>query len=507
MSDFVFDYPPSIELLQWLAKLSLRQTDVLPMAIRLWVILRSLYGNSDDPVYLEGLNNCFGYSEWRDLFFLDIDSHHQRDRVALLHNPNCPCSKTITDWLFDPETGIPQHQWQEDFTQHYSPSAAEMDRALNPTNWLYDPNRGCTEAQWRQALQQRYQLSEGELKTLTRVVQHPERERHRNRPFAVSRKTLKKDLKTLVSLGWLSAEGYRYRKVAEFPPVAISNQTVVLAPFDFGVAGQFIQSDLADFVDKFASPINGVRRFFLQVEYIIPGQLYSHIEQLQNQLKRLWSQTPVPPVRLVYRSAKLYQDEVERVVYPVCICYFQRAPYLFAYGQTPSDESQLNWYDYRLDRIQGLQLLSWDAPDIPPPLRSWEKKPIPPEKISEWMSEALGFEFYKPKESMLLRFDRYFYANYIAGTERDTLFEKLSHRQALSTARTAALSSGNRRMLEAILQSRSPQDIYCRVHYRAGDNNAIMRLRAWGQNVEVLLPWDLRQRMRSDLVESSRWYQ
>lgn len=81
MSDFVFDYPPSVELLQWLAELSLRQTDVLPMAIRLWVILRSLYGNSDDPVYLEGLNKCFGYSEWRDLFFRDIDSHHQRDRA------------------------------------------------------------------------------------------------------------------------------------------------------------------------------------------------------------------------------------------------------------------------------------------------------------------------------------------------------------------------------------------------------------------------------------------
>jgi CRISPR-associated protein (TIGR03985 family) len=477
------------------------------MAIRLWVMLRSLYGNGDDPIYLNGLGERFGYADWRDRFFLEINPHHQGDRIAVVHHSQCPCHQTIADWLFDPETGIVESRWRADFVRHYSLSHAEMERVLNPVDWVYAPTEGLSEAQWRRSLQQRYQLSKSELHTLARTVEYPERERHKNRPFAVSRKTLKKDLKTLVSLGWLRAENYQYRKVQEFPPLAISNSYILPSLSDFSVMGQFLQGDLADFVEKFGLPINGVHRFFLHVEYIIPGQLYNRVEQLQNQLKRIWSEVPVPPIRLSYRSSKLYQDEVKCLVYPVCIWYFQRAPYLFAYGQIPSDETQIGWYDYRLDRIENLQQLSWDSSEILSPLRSWEKTPIPPEKISEWMSEALGFEFYQSAESMVLRFDRYFYNNYIAGTERDSLFQKLSHQQTLSLVRKASLSLEEKREIESAVQSRLSQDAYRRVNYRTGDNNVIMRLRAWGQNVEVILPWDLRQRMRTDLAASWKWYQ
>ncbi|MDY6785556.1 MAG: TIGR03985 family CRISPR-associated protein [Cyanobacteriota bacterium] len=503
----LFDRPPSIELLQWLAKNSLRQTDILPMAIRLWVMLRSLYGSSDDPVYLHSLGEQFGYADWRNCFFLEVKSHHRGDRIATPHHSQCPCYKTIVHWLFHPSTGMTESRWRADFARHYSPSLAEMERVLNPVDWVYNPAEGLSETQWRCSLQQRYQLSQTELNTLARAVEYPERERHKNRPFAVSRKTLKKDFKTLVSSGWLTADNYQYCKVREFPSLPISNSHRVHSFSDFSITGQFLQSDLADFVQKFAPPINGVHRFFLHVEYIISGQLYNRVEELQNQLKRIWSEIPVPPIRLTYRSSKLYQDEVKCLVWPACIWYLQRAPYLFAYGQIPGDETQIGWYDYRLDRIEDLQQLSWDSPDIPLPLRSWEKTPVPPEKISQWMSEALGFEFYKPPELMLLRFDRYFYSNYIAETQRDALFQKLTHQQALSLAKKAPLTFEKRRKLQLILQSRSPQDAYRRVNYRTGDNNVIMRLRAWGQNVEVLLPWDLRQRMRTDLAASWRWYE
>nr|WP_272819155.1 hypothetical protein [Scytonema hofmannii] len=43
---------------------------------------------------------------------------------------------------------------------------------------------------------------------------------------------------------------------------------------------------------------------------------------------------------MTYQSVKLYQKTVNCIVYPVCIYYYQRAPYLFAYGQVPKREKE-----------------------------------------------------------------------------------------------------------------------------------------------------------------------
>ncbi|RMG05700.1 MAG: TIGR03985 family CRISPR-associated protein [Cyanobacteria bacterium J055] len=51
-----------------------------------------------------------------------------------------------------------------------------------------------------------------------------------------------------------------------------------------------------------------------------------------------------------------------------------------------------------------------------------------------------------------------------------------------------------------------PSDSYYLIKYRIGDNNVIMRLRAWGANVEVLFPSDLRDKMRSDLEKLWKRY-
>lgn len=58
-----FTYPPTVGFLQILALGSLKQN--LPKAIRLWVILRSLYGNDSDEVKLN-LGEHFTYEEWRN---------------------------------------------------------------------------------------------------------------------------------------------------------------------------------------------------------------------------------------------------------------------------------------------------------------------------------------------------------------------------------------------------------------------------------------------------------
>lgn len=64
MSLSIFSDPPSVELLQWLARGSLKQN--LSRAVRLWVWLRKLYG--DESERLE-LGDSFTYSQWRDAFF------------------------------------------------------------------------------------------------------------------------------------------------------------------------------------------------------------------------------------------------------------------------------------------------------------------------------------------------------------------------------------------------------------------------------------------------------
>jgi hypothetical protein len=115
--------------------------------------------------------------------------------------------------------------------------------------------------------------------------------------------------------------------------------------------------------------------------------------------------------------------------------------------------------------------------------------PPTPDDIKEKMSLVWGFDIYKPQELLLLRFDQYFYGNYIQGTERDEMFKKISRQQVEKFVRayTATASPEQKKLLLAV-QSRSENDVYCKVDYRVNDNNIVMRLRAWGPNVEVILP-------------------
>jgi CRISPR-associated protein (TIGR03985 family) len=52
-----------------------------------------------------------------------------------------------------------------------------------------------------------------------------------------------------------------------------------------------------------------------------------------------------------------------------------------------------------------------------------------------------------------------------------------------------------------------PDDAYYKLNYRVDDNDVIMRLRAWGANVEVLFPQNLRDRIIKDISETYSIYQ
>jgi len=488
----VFNYPPSIEVLKLLTPGSLKQN--LSKAVRLWVILRSLYGDDIDELKLE-LKEEFTFIQWRNLFFVDGERQHSRDQVPILHAKECHCATKLIDWLFASSLSISKSKWCQSFPKYYSIQPDELENLLLTGTM----NSSAQNAQKSRRFSKT--LLDGRL-------------------FSVTSRNLKEyDFESLVALGWLEKVTHQrtedkgeYLKVNNFPEFFLNRLQETQVTTD-----QFTNEELSAFNNSLSQPINGIQRFFIHAEYIVHPQLYEQVELLQKQLKNIWAQDKVPLLKLTYESAKLYQDTVDCIVYPVCIYYYQRAPYLFAYGQIPKKNNansweEINWYDYRLDRIIKFEQLQQevDYTDIPKYFLSkcQGKYPPSPDDIKNEMSDAWGFDIYKPQELLVLRFNQYFYSYYIAGTERDEMFKKISCQQVEKLIKSYTTTElARQKYLLSTVQSRGEKDIYCQVYYRVNDNNIVMRLRAWGPNVEVILPWDLRQRMATDIEATYKLYQ
>ncbi|MFN6559458.1 MAG: TIGR03985 family CRISPR-associated protein [Nostoc sp. ChiSLP01] len=463
MSELVFQDAPQVELLQWLARGSLKQK--LLRTIRLWVWLRSLYGSEGASLYGDrqerlALDDSFTYAEWRDAFF--SSTHTKGEEVPSLHDPDCPCAKTIEQWLFNEKTGIVARQWQESLIAHTGITKSKLNDEI---------------------LKQRL--------------------------FGVTRRSLQGDLETLANLGWLVYKNEKYYRVSEFPerPVTPKDEAnpSKLSAYELN----FLHEDLVGFAQNHFQKINEVQRFFLKVDYVIPRSTLDAVEDLQYQLRELWTKTPVPPVQITYKSAKV-GTKVDCIVYPVCIYYIQRAVYLCAYGESPDKQTQ--WYNFRLDRIQNMISLNWDNSELPLNLRQhYQRHTLPnPDYIALEMSKAWGFDFYLPSQLMLLRFDRDFGDRYVKGTERHETFEEISYQQAQKLIKQKIKQPEQQTLLK-ILDNRSSQDAYYQVFIRYQDekyrdNNVIMRLRAWRPKCEVLFPYELRQSIAADVAKEFQLY-
>jgi CRISPR-associated protein (TIGR03985 family) len=465
----MFDLPPSVEVLTALARGSLRQD--LPRAVRSWVILQSVYGAIE-----LGLATQFTYNQWRDRFFTQVEIHHPRDRVPMLHEPTCRCAVSLKDWLFDAEMGVEEQAWSEAFLQLYQLSPLELKQLLET---------GFSGNQETKSITGRKRLPEGRL-------------------FAVTGKQLQNDFADLAKAGWLTAgKANLYTKVTQFPTAISMTPKVDVRDY----VGSAIATDAADLFEHLGRPIRGIQRLFLDLEYIVPGQLSEQVAIFQQQLKQVWQQHPVLPIAITYRSARRYGEVNPYVCYPVCVRYFQRAPYLYAYGENPYSEDRLDWYDFRLDRIEALQILDWQDQQVSEALRdrALHQAPPNPEQVQQLLSEVWGFDIYRPSELLLIRFNPYFHAHYIANTERETLLAAVKPGVAERIVRAADLLPMQQASLLKIVQEK-PKDVYCRVSYRDGDRNVVMRLRAWGANVEVLLPWSLRSQMARDAQDVWKLY-
>jgi CRISPR-associated protein (TIGR03985 family) len=438
--------PPDAELLHWLVRGgSLRQN--LLKAIRLWVWLQSLYGNESDCLCL---TEPFSYKNWRDAFF--TATHPKSENVPGLHDPTCACSKTAAEWLFTAKTGVSEAEWRAMVQQHSAIADAALDDVLQ------------------------------------------------SRLFAVTRRSLASDMEALYELGWLQLAQGGYYRVSEFPSRPgnrLLNLTESgLGGYDLG----FLNTHLETIAQQLSQPIAEEQRFFLEVDYII-AQTQRRVENWLDDLKSIWQETSVPPIHLRYSSAKY--GTMQCVVYPVCIYYVQRAIYLCAFGETPSKEGE--WYNYRLDKIQKMVRCQWNDSTLPLVLQQRRGTLPSPNFIRREMERAWGFDFYLKPRLMLLRFKREFHDRYIQGTFRHKTFQKVSYEQAKQMIQDVSVSSHS--TLRQIIQVRSPDDAYYTVRYRDGDTNVGLRLRSWRPKVEVLLPWNLRQKMLEEIQAEWQLYQ
>lgn len=445
MSHQYFSDLPNVELLQWLARGSLKQN--LPRAIRLWAWLRCLYGEEGSQIKL---SDTFTFAEWREAFF--TATHPQNDSLPELHDPQCRCAQSAAEWLFSEATGLQRKDWMKSLKQHDS-------------------------------------LPENIADILA------------SRLFGVTRRSLYDDLQILDKLGWVKRQGNQYRLVDEFP----SRPQDRISETDSAI----LQPDLAAIATNLSRRINGWQRFFLQVDYVVPSEATDQVDEWQARLGSLWEKMPIPPVQLTFYSAKLNQV-LQAVVYPVCIYYVQRAPYLCAWGETPLGlPEKMDWCNYRLDRIQDLKSLKWEDRQVPPSLyQAYQKSQLPtPDYIQEQMAAAWGFDFYKPAALLLLRFDRWFDEGYIQGTVRHDTFKPVTYAQAQQLIHQQSTDVAQRQKLLSILASRSPNDAYYTAMYREGDPNVMIRLRAWRPKMEVFLPGQLREQIADEVRREMQLYQ
>jgi CRISPR-associated protein (TIGR03985 family) len=197
------------------------------------------------------------------------------------------------------------------------------------------------------------------------------------------------------------------------------------------------------------------------VDYVVPHQKLDRVDDWQAALSALWQQTPIPPVRLQYQAAGATHPET-LIAYHVCIYYFRRGPYLCGFGQVlPASGTELDWRNYRLDRILHLQPLDWQDQTIPALLhRQHITQTLPtPEDIALRMEEAWGFDYYQPIQQLLLRFDPLWNERYIRDTLRHSTFKRVPYAEAVSLIRQQLRGKPQQILLD-VLQRRSPQDAY-----------------------------------------------
>lgn len=471
-----FLYPPSPPILQWLSAGQLANR--LQRTVRLWVLLHRFYGL--EPTWTIDTPSSFSYSQLRDRLY---SSHHPaaenltaQELTASCSDPGCICHQTMQAWLFTPTTQQTEGQW-----------LPEISRLT-----------GLSEANLKQQLTQC--------------------------PFATVHRSIRDDLKQLVNQGWLRSSNWGQYQC--LPPSQLPNPPVELRSLpNFEQLSPlqtwellrtlesiaFIQPHLHPLIESLwqqvaqqSQPTHSLKeeptqRIFLQLDYILPDEIRDRVDDYQDRIEQLWRTRDGGVIQFDYWLAQP-EKQVQVTVYPVCLHYVRRAKYLSAWGQDP--QGQMGWHNYRLDRIVSPQLkvLAWGDPTVPKPLKDrWHRGQLPtPAEVQAELEQAWGFNFYYPKERLILRFPPAFARWYVDNTLRHPTFHAISYRKLPTLVKQDFPDPQERQQVLQLLRDRPSQDAYYVAWVRSGDINVTMRLRDWRPNGEVIAPIGLRQRMAQE---------
>ena len=477
----MFQLSPTPQVLHWLAKG--RLADRWARAIRLWVLLDRLYGDSH---WATQLPQPFRYADVRDRLFSSTHGRSETDSAPALSAacmPSCICQQSL----------------------HIILSRAPL------------PDSSLTA--WQQQCTDLTDLSFTQVQSLLEQF-----------PFATVHRSIRDDLNYLATTGWLISEGqgrFRPVKSQQWPRLV---QPSSLSPNSLSVAQTwevisalepiaFVKPNLEVTIqtlwEQLVTPSNQTRQFsltepekrlFIHLDYILSETMQEHVDTLQEQIEQLW-QDGGGVVQFRY-SRKIGKAKTI-TAYPVCLHYSRRAKYLSAVGQDP--EGVFGWHNYRLDRIESpkLKTLPWSAAQIPQALKDMHiAKCLPTSVVVEdALKEAWGFNFYLPHKLLIMRFPAQFAQRYVYQTDRHNSFQPVTYRQLTTVIEREIIEPEEKEKVLHILSQRNPKDAYYRAWIRLGDINIVMRLRDWRPNGEVIAPLVLRQKMYQEAQMEISHYQ
>ena len=152
----MFTYPPTAEILNWLAKGRLADRQL--RAVRLWYLLHQLYGKAN---WASQLPQPFRYGDMRDRLFASTHGRSETAKLAALTDQcsaACCCQRSLKSLLEASHLSFSSDDWQQAVVNSTSLSHAQVEQLLE---------------------------------------QHP---------FATVHRSIRGDLTYLVELGWLTSE-------------------------------------------------------------------------------------------------------------------------------------------------------------------------------------------------------------------------------------------------------------------------------------------------------------
>lgn len=489
MSTQQFNYSPTVEVLQKLVQpaILINGVDIIAKAVRLWYTLRQFYAPTPSLK-----QDTLTPKQWREFLFEDAAHSHKRDSLPSHRDSKCLCSKTIPEILFVKSDRFEQwQQWKLSFVESYQ--------------FIWDTAKI------------------NELMEQIEVA----------KPFYLTGRGLENDLEFLDKLNFIELNLINKKKIVtkvkslsaiEINKVSKTQTNTKIDNYDRDHY-PFLIDDFAFMAENLANPVNNIQRFFIHPDYkTLKIETATKISQFILQLKQVWHHNNPLPVKLNYHSASLRKlglpFAIDCVVYPVCIYYHQKAFYLCGFGQTPRENKRGGWYNYRLDRIESLVKLDISTQELPQYLQEFDKviwdehssiMQAQIEDIQDRLQLAYGFDFYRDDAEAILCFPANFDLSYNANTFRHETFKKQVFKDIGRKINLAKKSSDiNQQQYELLINKielyEKQQYAFYTLQYRISDYAMTRRLRDWSYNVEVLLPWTLRQEVRKDIKTNWNLY-